>query len=35
VFQQFNLIGSLKVEDNLAFQARLAGRHRAAAGRRI
>ena len=26
VFQQFNLIGSLKVEDNLAFQARLAGR---------
>ncbi|NBB08131.1 ABC transporter ATP-binding protein [Pseudomonas sp. SLFW] len=30
VFQQFNLIGSLKVEDNLAFQARLAGRHDAA-----
>jgi putative ABC transport system ATP-binding protein len=27
VFQQFNLIGSLRVEDNLAFQARLAGRH--------
>jgi putative ABC transport system ATP-binding protein len=26
VFQQFNLIGSLKVVDNLAFQARLAGR---------
>lgn len=26
VFQHFNLIGSLKVEDNLAFQARLAGR---------
>lgn len=26
IFQQFNLIGSLKVEDNLAFQARLAGR---------
>lgn len=26
VFQQFNLISSLKVEDNLAFQARLAGR---------
>jgi putative ABC transport system ATP-binding protein len=26
VFQQFNLIGSLQVEDNLAFQARLAGR---------
>ena len=26
VFQQFNLIGSLRVEDNLAFQARLAGR---------
>lgn len=27
VFQQFNLIGSLQVEDNLAFQARLAGRY--------
>ncbi|GFM87983.1 ABC transporter ATP-binding protein [Pseudomonas cichorii] len=27
VFQQFNLIESLKTEDNLAFQARLAGRH--------
>ena len=27
MFQQFNLIGSLRVEDNLAFQARLAGRH--------
>lgn len=27
VFQQFNLITSLKVEDNLAFQARLAGRY--------
>ncbi len=27
VFQQFNLIGSLRVEDNLAFLARLAGRH--------
>ncbi len=26
VFQQFNLISSLRVEDNLAFQARLAGR---------
>jgi putative ABC transport system ATP-binding protein len=26
VFQQFNLIGSLMVVDNLAFQARLAGR---------
>ena len=26
VFQQFNLIGSLRVVDNLAFQARLAGR---------
>jgi putative ABC transport system ATP-binding protein len=26
IFQQFNLIGSLRVEDNLAFQARLAGR---------
>jgi putative ABC transport system ATP-binding protein len=27
IFQQFNLIGSLNVADNLAFQARLAGRH--------
>ena len=27
VFQQFNLIPSLNVADNLAFQARLAGRH--------
>jgi len=27
VFQQFNLIPSLKVSDNLAFQARIAGRH--------
>jgi putative ABC transport system ATP-binding protein len=27
VFQQFNLISSLKIEDNLAFQARLAGRY--------
>src|SRR5580692_6670136 len=27
VFQQFNLIPSLNVEDNLAFQARIAGRH--------
>lgn len=27
VFQQFNLINSLSIEDNLAFQARLAGRH--------
>ena len=27
VFQQFNLIPSLSVEDNLAFQARIAGRH--------
>lgn len=27
VFQQFNLIPSLSVADNLAFQARLAGRH--------
>jgi len=27
VFQQFNLISSLPVEDNLAFQARLAGRY--------
>lgn len=26
IFQQFNLIGSLSVADNLAFQARLAGR---------
>jgi putative ABC transport system ATP-binding protein len=30
VFQQFNLIPSLNVEDNLAFQARIAGRHDAA-----
>ena len=30
VFQQYNLIPSLPVEDNLAFQARLAGRHDAA-----
>ncbi|PUB18442.1 ABC transporter ATP-binding protein [Yoonia sediminilitoris] len=27
VFQQFNLIPSLKVSDNIAFQARLAGRY--------
>jgi len=27
VFQQFNLIPSLRVRDNIAFQARLAGRH--------
>ena len=27
IFQQFNLIASLTVRDNLAFQARLAGRH--------
>jgi putative ABC transport system ATP-binding protein len=27
IFQQFNLVGSLSVADNLAFQARLAGRH--------
>jgi putative ABC transport system ATP-binding protein len=27
VFQQYNLISSLRVEDNLAFQARLAGRY--------
>ncbi|MDH5821732.1 ABC transporter ATP-binding protein [Luteimonas sp. RD2P54] len=27
IFQQFNLVGSLTVADNLAFQARLAGRH--------
>ncbi|QLC74346.1 ABC transporter ATP-binding protein [Pseudomonas sp. LPB0260] len=27
VFQQFNLISSLSVADNLAFQARLVGRH--------
>lgn len=27
IFQQFNLIGSLSIADNLAFQARLAGRH--------
>jgi putative ABC transport system ATP-binding protein len=30
VFQQFNLIPSLNVEDNLVFQARIAGRHDAA-----
>jgi putative ABC transport system ATP-binding protein len=30
VFQQFNLIPSLSVRDNLAFQARIAGRHDAA-----
>ena len=30
VFQQFNLIPSLKVADNIAFQARLGGRHDAA-----
>jgi len=30
VFQQFNLIPSLTVEDNLAFQSRIAGRHEAA-----
>ena len=30
VFQQFNLIPSLDVEDNLKFQARIAGRHDAA-----
>ncbi|HKU09378.1 MAG TPA: ABC transporter ATP-binding protein [Bradyrhizobium sp.] len=30
VFQQFNLIPSLSVEDNLKFQSRLAGRHDAA-----
>ncbi|QDP23347.1 ABC transporter ATP-binding protein [Bradyrhizobium cosmicum] len=30
VFQQFNLIPSLSVADNLAFQARIAGRHDAA-----
>jgi putative ABC transport system ATP-binding protein len=30
VFQQFNLIPSLKVRDNLAFQARIAGRFDAA-----
>jgi putative ABC transport system ATP-binding protein len=27
VFQQFNLIPSLNVEDNLGFQSRIAGRH--------
>jgi putative ABC transport system ATP-binding protein len=27
VFQQFNLIPSLNVDDNIAFQARIAGRH--------
>ncbi|TPQ40058.1 ABC transporter ATP-binding protein [Bradyrhizobium guangdongense] len=30
VFQQYNLIPSLSVDDNLAFQARIAGRHDAA-----
>jgi putative ABC transport system ATP-binding protein len=30
VFQQFNLIPSLSVDDNLKFQARIAGRHEAA-----
>jgi putative ABC transport system ATP-binding protein len=30
VFQQFNLIPSLSVRDNLAFQSRIAGRHHAA-----
>ena len=30
VFQQFNLIPSLTVRDNLAFQSRIAGRHDAA-----
>jgi putative ABC transport system ATP-binding protein len=30
VFQQFNLIPSLDVEDNLKFQSRIAGRHDAA-----
>lgn len=30
IFQQFNLIPSLKVADNIAFQARLAGQHDAA-----
>jgi putative ABC transport system ATP-binding protein len=30
VFQQFNLIPSLRVADNIAFQARLAGQHDAA-----
>jgi putative ABC transport system ATP-binding protein len=30
VFQQFNLVPSLNVDDNLAFQARIAGRHDAA-----
>jgi putative ABC transport system ATP-binding protein len=29
VFQQFNLIPSLTVEDNLVFQSRIAGRHEA------
>src|SRR5260370_24400476 len=30
VFQQFNLVPSLNVEDNLVFQSRIAGRHDAA-----
>jgi ABC-type antimicrobial peptide transport system, ATPase component len=33
IFQQFNLVPSLSVADNLAFQARLAGRHDAIRGR--
>jgi putative ABC transport system ATP-binding protein len=35
VFQQFNLIPSLRVADNLAFQARIAGRFDAARQREI
>jgi putative ABC transport system ATP-binding protein len=35
VFQQFNLIPSLSVADNLAFQARIAGRHDAAWSREL
>jgi len=35
VFQQYNLIPSLSVADNLAFQARIAGRHDAAWSREL
>src|ERR1700674_738845 len=35
VFQQFNLIPSLSVEDNLKFQSRIAGRHDAACHREL
>ena len=35
IFQQYNLLSSLNVEANLAFQARLAGRHDAAWSRHL